>query len=159
MIDRKLFNHLKAIGDIKTVISGAENLETAIRECVHIIREVSKSESSVIWYYEKDGDGKLHAVYAQGVRTFLNHTIAPGEGKVGEVFQTGKTIFLPDGIDGSDINSYICVPLENSYETLGCIEFINRADKQAFTEEDADVCEIMAMLAAIAGPVTTILVS
>ena len=39
MIDRKLFNPLKAIGDIKTVISGAENLETAIRECVHIIRE------------------------------------------------------------------------------------------------------------------------
>lgn len=28
-----------SIGDIKTVISGAENLETAIRECVHIIRE------------------------------------------------------------------------------------------------------------------------
>ena len=39
MIDKKLFNHLKAIGDIKTVISGAENLETAIRECVHIIRQ------------------------------------------------------------------------------------------------------------------------
>ena len=39
MIDKKIFSHLKAIGDIKTVISGAENLETAIRECVHIIRE------------------------------------------------------------------------------------------------------------------------
>lgn len=37
MIDKKIFSHLKAIGDIKTVISGAENLETAIRECVHII--------------------------------------------------------------------------------------------------------------------------
>ena len=32
MIDKKICNHLKAIGDIKTVISGAENLETAIRK-------------------------------------------------------------------------------------------------------------------------------
>lgn len=150
MIDKNLFKHFRAIGDIKAVISGAENLETAIRQCVHIIREVSKSESTVIWYYEKDGDGKLHAVYAQGTRTLLDHTISPGEGTVGKVFSGGDTIFLPDGIDNSDINSYICVPLANSYETLGCIEFINRADKQHFTQEDADVCEIMAMLAATA---------
>ena len=76
MIDKNLFKHFKAIGDIKTAISGAENLEKAIRECVHIIREVSKSESAIIWYYEKDGDGKLHAVYAQGARTYIDHTIS-----------------------------------------------------------------------------------
>lgn len=150
MIDKTLFKHFRAIGDIKAVISGAKNLETAIRECVHIIREVSKAETTVIWYHEKDGDGKLHAVYAQGVRTFHDHTVAPGEGKVGGVFLEGNSIFLPNGIVGSDINSYICVPLSNSYETLGCIEFINRADKQEFTAEDADVCEIMAMLMATA---------
>ena len=150
MVGKNLFKHFKAIGDIKTAISGAENLEKAIRECVHIIREVSKSESAIIWYYEKDGDGKLHAVYAQGARTYIDHTISPGEGTVGKVFSDGNAIFLPNVTDGNDINSYICVPLANSYETLGCIEFINRADKQAFTQEDADVCEIMAMLAATA---------
>lgn len=150
MIDKALFKHFKAIGDIKNVISGAENLEVAIRECVHIIREVSKSETTVIWYYEKDGDRKLHAVYAQGTRTYLDHTVDPGKGTVGEVFSSGNKCFLPDGVPDSDISSYICVPLANSYETLGCVEYINRTDKQHFTPDDADVCEIMAMLAATA---------
>ena len=121
MIDKNLFKHFKAIGDIKTAISGAENLEKAIRECVQIIREVSKSESAIIWYYEKDGDGKLHAVYAQGARTYIDHTISPGEGTVGKVFSNGNAIFLPNVTDGNDINSYICVPLANSYETIGCM--------------------------------------
>ena len=97
----------KPIGEIKTVISGAENLETAIRECVHIIREVGKSESTVIWYHEKDGDGKLHAVYAQGTRTLLDRTVSPGEGKVGEVFQSGNSIFLPGGKITKQINLWI----------------------------------------------------
>ncbi|MGN0631525.1 MAG: hypothetical protein ACI4JN_09385 [Ruminococcus sp.] len=39
---------------------------------------------------------------------------------------------------------------ENEYETLGCIELINRKDGFCFTREDEDICENMAMLAAAA---------
>lgn len=150
MIDNLLFKHFKAIGDIKSVIAGASNIEDALRECVHIIRDVSNAETAVIWYYDKNGDKTLHPIFAQGEHTFIEGTVCPGEGIVGKVFAESTSAFLPDGQENDNIRSLICVPLENSYETLGCIQFINRRDGSSFTQEDADVCEIMAMLAATA---------
>ncbi len=150
MIDKSLFRHFKAIGDIKSAISGATNVEDALRECVHIIRGVSNAETAVIWYYDKNGDEKLHPIFAQGEHTFIENALSPGEGIVGKVFAESTAVFLPDGIAEENIHSLICVPLENSYETLGCVQFINRKDGERFTEDDANVCEIMAMLAATA---------
>lgn len=149
-----LFQHFKAIGDIKTTISGAENLEEALRHCVHIISDVCKAESAIIWYFDKNGDQKLHAIYAKGKQTLMDETVVPGEGVVGKVFAESSPIFQTDENSKESgegkTRSMICVPLENSYETLGCIQFINRRDGQAFTDEDADVCQIMAMMAATA---------
>lgn len=150
MIDNPLFKHFKAIGDIRTVISGATDLSGALRQCARIIREVSNAESAVIWYYDKAGDQRLHPTYAQGTRILLDEFVIPGEGVVGQAFSESRSVFLPDGTGSDGIRSMICVPLENSFETLGCIQFINRRDGLPFTQEDADVCEIMAMLAATA---------
>ena len=150
MIDKSLFRHFKAIGDIKKAIAGATNVEDALRECVHIIRDVSNAETAVIWYFDKNGDKKLHPIFAQGEHTFIENLLSPGEGIVGKAFNDRAAVFLPDGIAEENIRSMICVPLENSYETLGCVQFINRKDGSRFTEDDADVCEIMAMLAATA---------
>ena len=44
MVDNVLFKHFKAIGDIKSVINGASDIEDALRKCVHIIREVSGAD-------------------------------------------------------------------------------------------------------------------
>ncbi|MGN1104674.1 MAG: ATP-binding cassette domain-containing protein [Candidatus Coproplasma sp.] len=150
MIDKSLFKYFKAIGDIKSAIGSATNVEDALRECVHIIRNVSNAETAVIWYYDKNGDKKLHPIFAQGEHTFIERALAPDEGLVGKVFSQHTPLFLPEGNKEENCNSLICVPLENSYETLGCIQFINRKDGTSFTEDDANVCEIMAMLAATA---------
>ena len=150
MVDNVLFKHFKAIGDIKSVINGASDIEDALHKCVDIIREVSGAETAVIWYFDKDGDKLLHPTYAKGAHTFVEGAVASGEGLVGQVFSTGEALFLPEGDPAEHIRSLICVPLENRYETLGCIQFINRADGGTFSREDADVCEIMGMLAATA---------
>ena len=50
------------------------------------------------------------------------------------------------GFKQVDICSVMCVPFYNQYETFGCILFINRADGTFFTQEDTDVCEIIAMI-------------
>ncbi|MGN0631526.1 MAG: hypothetical protein ACI4JN_09390 [Ruminococcus sp.] len=52
MIDNALYKHFKAIGEIKTVISGANDIENALRQCIKIIQEVSNAETAVIWYYD-----------------------------------------------------------------------------------------------------------
>jgi ABC-type lipoprotein export system ATPase subunit len=51
---------------------------------------------------------------------------------------------------GIDITSMICVPFSSKYNNLGCIQFINKEDGGFFTNEEADVCEMMGMLAAMA---------
>ena len=93
-----LFQHFKAIGDIKTTISGAENLEEALRHCVHIISDVCKAERAIIWYFDKNGDQKLHAIYAKGKQTLMDETVVPGEGVVGKVFAESSPVFETEEI-------------------------------------------------------------
>lgn len=106
MIDKSLFGYFKAIGDIKSAIAGAANVEDALRECVHIIRGVSNAETAVIWYYDKNGDKKLHPIFAQGEHTFIENALSPEEGIVGKVFTESTAVFLPDGIADEKFNSF-----------------------------------------------------
>ncbi len=151
MNDSILFKHFKAIGDIKTTISESKDLEEALRQSVQIIRGLSQAESAVIWYFDKTGDKKLHPIYALGPNILTSESLAPGEEIPGKVFEESKACYEPHykkETGSYSINSMICVPLENSYETMGCIEFFNRTDNEPFSEEDYDVCQIMAMMVA-----------
>lgn len=74
MVDNVLFKHFKAIGDIKSVINGASDIEDALHKCVHIIREVSGAETAVIWYFDKYGDKLLHPTYAKGAHTLISRS-------------------------------------------------------------------------------------
>lgn len=150
MVDKTLFKYFKAIGDIKAAISTSEDIEEALRQCAHIMRDVSNAETIIIWYHEKAGDGRLHCAYALGTHTFIEASMRLEEGIVGKVFRESKSQFLPEMQGEEGIRSMICVPLANAYETLGCIQLINRQDGATFTDEDYDVCEIMSMLAATA---------
>lgn len=161
MNDKSMFKHFKAIGDIKSSIDKAATLEEALHSCIQIVRNVSGAETAAIWYFDRDGDKKLHAAYSLGPYNLTDYSIAPGEGPVGQAFQTEKTVNALDykaewkgdpleGFKDADIRTMICVPFYNLHETLGCMLFVNRLDGGLFTAEDADVCEIMATIAAIA---------
>lgn len=150
MIEKTLFKYFKAIGDIKSAISGAADLEEALRQCVQIIRDVSGAETAIIWYYDKNGDKMLHPIYAKGAHTFIEKNVAPGEGTVGKTFLYSEAQFSPDGKTKDSETKEICVPLSNSFETIGCIQFTGKLDGSGYTDNDADICEIMAMLAATA---------
>lgn len=161
MLDSMMFQYFEAIGDIKSSIAGAEDFEEALRKCVQIIRKVSNAESIVIWYYDRDGDKLLHPVYSLGAYNATSVSVRPGEGVVGQVFETQTSIYALDykadnggieltGYEDVDVRSVMCVPFYNKYETFGCIQFVNKTDGGLFTQEDTDVCEIMAMIAAIA---------
>ena len=88
-------------------------------------------------------------------------THSGGEGAVGRVYVSQKAEHIPDFVsapdsctaadfDGVEVGSMICVPFSNEYENLGCIQLITTVGNRTFTEEDADMCEIMVMMAAMA---------
>lgn len=156
-----IFQHFKAIGDIKSAIDRAKTLEEALHGCIQIVRGVSKAEHAVIWYYDRDGDKKLHAAYSLGPLNLSAVSVEPGEGVVGRAFEKQEAVCAldykaewkeeaPAGFAEVDIASMLCIPFYNKNETLGCILFVNRSDGGLFSAEDQDVCEIMAMIAAIA---------
>ena len=161
MAESVMMKHFRAIGDIKTAIAQAENLEEALETCVQIIRSVTRAEHAVVWYYDREGDKKLHPAYSLGPNILAPAAIAPGEGVVGRVFEEDSPVCLLDykaenadqaqaGFQDADIKSMLCVPLDSGYGILGCIQFVNKSDGTLFSQEDADLSEIMAMLAAIA---------
>lgn len=49
-----------------------------------------------------------------------------------------------------DIGFMVCVPFSNRHEDLGCIQFVSSTGHAPSTEEDADLIEIMSMMAAVA---------
>ena len=156
-----MLTYYKTIGEIQSCIAASQTLDEALHASLKIIVENSQAANAVIWYLDKKGDKKLHPYYWISPIDLTSKKYSPGVGVVGTTFANEQSTRLLDfkatpaedvihTFEGIDIDSVICVPLTNAHETLGCIEFVNRADGNLFTDEDADVCEIMAMMAAMA---------
>lgn len=149
------------IGKIQKCISNALTLDEALHGSLEIITEQCCAEQAVIWYENKSGDGKLHPYYWISPIDLISKCHEKGEGSVGRVYETQKAERIIDfkenpdketveDFAGVEICSMVCVPFSNQVETLGCIQFINTTETRPFTEEEADICEILAMMAAVA---------
>ena len=160
-MENSMLQYYRAIGQIQNVISNASSLDEALQGGLKAIVDNAGAESGVIWYADKAGDGKLHPYFWIGPVDLTSRSHAPGDGAVGRVFesQRAERLFEFDALQdvetaidfaGMDVKSVVCVPFSNNFEDLGVIQFVNRADGELFTDEAADVMEIMAMMAAIA---------
>ncbi len=91
----------------------------------------------------------------------LNHTIAIGEGLVGQVVREGRSILLNDlqqdpqwedcfdRILGLTARNLLCVPLQVREQVIGAIGVVNKWDGP-FTPEDQGILELMAASVATA---------
>lgn len=160
-MDASIRNYYLAIGKIQKCIANAETLDEAFQGSLRIIIENCNAEQAVIWYADKSDKDKLHPYYWISPLDMMSKTHSTGEGCVGRVYETQKSEYVPDfaahpdtfteaDFEGIQVASMICVPFSNEYENLGCIQLITTAGNRAFTEEDADMCEIMVMMAAMA---------
>lgn len=160
-MDTSMLKHYQTIAAVNNVISNAQNLDEALQGSLRAIVEQAGAQMAIIWYADKAGDGKLHPSFWIGPVDLTSMAHASGEGMVGRVYESQKAERFLDyhpGTDasteqyftGADIGSVVCVPFSSRHDDLGAIQFINRRDGQHFTDEDADVMEIMAMMAAIA---------
>ncbi|MBQ4305082.1 MAG: ATP-binding cassette domain-containing protein, partial [Lachnospiraceae bacterium] len=88
-------------------------------------------------------------------------SVENGLGVEGLVTKTGKSVMVTDAssdprIDGTvfddgglPVKTMICVPLNNLRDVIGCVQVINKKDGSAFDEDELQLCERMAALAAI----------
>lgn len=160
-MDSAIMKHYVTIGAIQKCISNAETLDEALRGSLKIMIEHCGAEQAVIWYDNKSGDRRLHPYYWLSPIDLTSRYHEAGSGSVGRVYETQEAERLLDfkgtpdpqtlrDFTGTDICSMICVPFSNQVENLGCIQFINTTATRQFTEEEADICEIMTMMAALA---------
>ncbi len=151
----------KAIGAIQNIISNATTLEEAIQGCLKTIVDNAGADSAVLWYADKAGDDTLHPYFWIGPVDLTRRSHVPGDGAVGRVYESQKAERLFDfnalqdvetAIDfrGMDVASMVCVPFSSNTSNIGTIQFVNTPESGPFTDEGADVMEIMAMMAAIA---------
>lgn len=137
-----------------------ENLEEALSGSLEIIVKTLNSEAGAIWLLDKKTD-RLSPVFHIGPADISNISVENGLGIEGIVTQTGKSMFVEDAasdprfdgtvFDDNDLitKTMICVPLNNTHDVIGCVQIVNKLDGTLYDEEEMQLCERMASLAAI----------
>ena len=163
-MDASIVSAYRALNESQAAISRAQSLDEALKESLRIILNNCNAEMGAIWYADAKAnvnDGHQLRPYfwiAPSDLTSCMH--ASGEGSVGRVYETQRAeryvTFTPadDPLAVADfpevqITSMICVPFSTKQDNLGCVQVINKSDGTRFTDEEADVCEMVAMIAAM----------
>ena len=158
-MDEAMFKNYQTIGQLQTSISQSNTLSEAVRKGLDIVVKACKADYAVVWYEDVENDSVLHPYYWICPVDLSHKARKRDEGIVGRVYknQTSEIYLKYNNEDkctnedylGIDIGSLICVPLSNKYDKLGCIEFINKKDSNNFTQDDAELCEMLTTLIAI----------
>lgn len=155
-------NYTQVVWEITRLLQEAESLEEALRISLGMVVKTVGAEAGTIWFYNKEGDGRIHPSFWVGGADLTGLSLAAGEGIAGAVVETGKATVVKDcqaderwagrfdAKTGFVTKSMICVPLINKYEVIGCIQIINKKDGSLYDDADVDLTENLAMLTAIA---------
>ena len=155
-------NYTQVVWEITRQLQESESLEKALRISLGTVVRAVGAEAGTIWFYNKDGDGRIHPSFWIGGADLTGLSLAAGEGIAGSVVETGKTTVVKDcqsdprwagrfdAKTGFVTKSMVCVPLLNKYETIGCIQIINKLDGSLYNDADVELCVNLAMLTAIA---------
>ena len=158
MAEEKRF--AKATWQIMEQLLEVESLDDALSGSLEIIVNTLNSEAGAIWLLDPKTD-RLSPLFHIGPADVSNITVENGLGIEGLVTKTGKSVMVTDAatdarFDGTvfDDNglvtkTMICVPLNNLHDVIGCVQIVNKKDGSLYDEEELQLCERMAALAAI----------
>ena len=150
----------KATWKIMEQLLEVDNLDEALSGSLEIIIRELDSEAGAIWYLDPKTD-RLSPVFHVGPADISNISVENGIGLEGVVTKTGKSILVTDPQNdprfegsvfedsGIEAKTMICVPLNNLNDIIGCVQLINKNDGTEYTEEELQLCERMASLAAM----------
>ena len=158
MAEEKRFT--KATWQIMEALLEVDSLDDALSGSLEIIVNTLNSEAGAIWLLDPKTD-RLSPLFHIGPADVSNITVESGLGIEGIVTKTGKSVMVTDAasdarFDGTvfDDNglvtkTMICVPLNNLHDVIGCVQIVNKKDGSLYDEEELQLCERMAALAAI----------
>lgn len=150
----------KATWQIMEQLLEVDNLEDALAGSLEIIVRTLNSEAGAIWFLDTKTD-RLSPLFHIGPADISNISVENGLGIEGVVTRTGKSVMVEDAttdprFDGTvfDDNglvtkTMICVPLNNLHDVIGCVQIVNKQDGGLYDEDELQLCERMASLAAI----------
>lgn len=159
---KKRIDYTQVVWQITERLRDAESVDEALHASLDEVVRAIGAEAGSIWYLNAGGDGRIYPTFWIGGVDLIGLSLAPGEGIAGAVTQTGVSEVVKDcqsdprwagrfdKATGFSTKSMICVPLKNKYDTIGCIEIINKTDGTLYDDADVELCENLAMLTAIA---------
>ena len=158
-IGREDLRIFKAIGKIQSAISTAETLDEAIRSGLKVILENSMADYAVIWYETKKetGESVLKPYYWICPADLTSISYSEGKGLPGIAYKNKTRETLVDFEKEADertkaefsdlsIGSAVCVPLSALENITVCIEFFKEKEHGQFSEDEMNVCELLALL-------------
>ena len=158
MAEEKRFT--KATYQIMEQLLEVESLEDALSGSLEIIVNTLGCEAGAIWFLDPKTD-RLSPLFHIGPADISNITVENGLGIEGVVTKTGKSMIVEDAANdprfdgtvfddsGLATKTMICVPLNDLQEVIGCVQIINKTDGSRFDNDELELCEHMASLAAI----------
>lgn len=158
----KQIEYTQTVWEITKLLQEADSLEEALRASLEKVVSTVGAEAGTIWFYNARGDGRIYPSFWIGSANLSGLSLERGEGIAGAVVENGRALVVKDcqkderwagrfdTATGFVTKSMVCVPLVNRYETIGCIQIINKKDGSLYDDEDVKLCENLAMLTAIA---------
>lgn len=155
-------DYISAIWQITDMIKNGGRIDQSLKNALILISKTVNAEAGTIWLYNKYNDGKIKPVFSFGGGDISNLELLPGQGIAGSVIENGRSVFVfdcksdshwaswSDKVTGFETRSMICVPLKNEFEIIGCIQLLNKRNNSLFNEDDLELCETLAALAAVA---------
>lgn len=137
-----------------------DSLEEALSGSLEIIVNELSSEAGAIWLLDPKTD-RLTPMFHIGPADISGIIVENGVGIEGIVTKTGKSIRITDAaedprfegtvFDDQDFvtRTMLAVPLNNLHEVIGCVQVVNKKDDSAYDEDEQQLMERMASLAAI----------
>jgi len=137
-----------------------DNLNDALSESLEIITKELNSEVGAIWLLDEKTD-RLHPMFYSGSADVSGISIENGIGIEGAVTKTGKSVIIEDAATdarfegtvfddrGVTTRSMLCVALNDTEKTVGCVQIINKLDGGTYDRDELRLCERMASLAAM----------
>lgn len=129
-----------------------------IKLCLDRVSNVLHTQASSFWVYHLGGDGLIRPHAYNGSSDIGSIRMFPGEGIVGKVIESGKSLIIedchndPNFASRVDSNSgfvtktMICVPTIANSMAFGCIQLINKEDDSFFDKQDLELAEKLAKI-------------